>query len=111
MNVELIINIRFIERNSMKLLKNRTFQITAGVIIYLLLLNPSSSRFQEFMHEPPVKYHEFVHERTFNGLIFSIYQKQSFDNSGHLVMTEKYLGIFSNFFRIEREPKSTKLTS
>ncbi len=42
MNVELIINIRFIERNSMKLLKNRTFQITAGVIIYLLLLNPSS---------------------------------------------------------------------
>ena len=95
----------------MKLLKNKTFQITAGVIIYLLLLNPSSSRFQEFMHEPPVKYHQFVHERTFNGLIFSIYQKQSFDNSGHLVTTEKYLGIFFNFFRIEREPKSTKLTS
>jgi hypothetical protein len=99
------------ERNFMKLLKNRTFQIIAGAIIYLLLLNPSSSRFQEFMHEPPVKYHEFVHERTFNGLIFSIYQKQSFNNSGHLVMTEKYLGICSNFFRIESEPNSTALNS
>lgn len=95
----------------MKLLKNKTFQIIAGAIIYLLLLNPSSSRFQEFMHEPPVKYHEFVHERIFNGLIFSIYQKQSFDNSGHLVMSEKYLGICSNFFEIERKPIAASINS
>jgi hypothetical protein len=75
--------------------------VSVGAVIYLLLLNPSSSRFQEYMHETPVKYHEFVHERTFNGLIFSIYKKQSFDNSGHLVSTEKYLGFCMNFFRFE----------
>ena len=95
----------------MKLLKNKTFQILAGVTIYLLLLNPSSSRFREFMHESPVKYHEFVHERIFSGLIFSIYQKRSFDNSGHLVMSEKYLGICSTFFEIEREPISASINS
>ena len=95
----------------MTLLKNKTVQVIAGVIIYLLLLNPSSSRFQEFMHEPPVKYHQFVHHRIFNGLIFSIYQKQSFDHSGHLVMSEKYLGICSNFIEIEREPIAISLNS
>ena len=104
----------------MPIYKNRIFQITAIILLLLMLLNPSYTRFKEYSQELTNARRKVVYKRTFNGLVFSIYQKKIFDVYEGKTPTpkksEKYLGFFMNFFKIEnnnllKTPSSDSLTN
>lgn len=79
--------------------KNRFFQIFSISFFILLLLNPSMQKFKEYTGSRGTS--SDVFKRKFNGLIFSIYERQTFwvdeyDRTGPN-MPEKYLGVLMNF--------------
>ena len=88
----------------MPIFKNRIFQITATLLLILMLLNPSYTRFKEYSQELTNAQRKVVYKRTFNGLVFSIYQKQIFDIEEDEPPTpetpEKYLGFCMNFIKL-----------
>ena len=88
----------------MRLFKNRIFQIVLIVLVLLFLLNPSLTNFKEYSQELTYKTRKVVFKRNFNGLIFSIYQKQVFTiDDEEQINPEppiKYFGFCMNFFRL-----------
>lgn len=69
------------------------------------LLNPSYTRFKEYSQGITTSTQKVIYKKIFNGFIFSIYQKQLFnideDETPTPKKSEKYLGFFMNFFKIE----------
>ena len=80
------------------------------VFVILIFTNPTIIQFNNFSSEIPIKNHIINSKRVANGMIFSLYTKKDafiFYDGGNTIIghmeTIKYLGIFSNFFKISRK--------
>lgn len=77
---------------------HRKHYILGGVVLLLLLTNPSDKALKSHLDNPNgriVKY--------FNGLIFSVYYKKRTGTYGGENGKEYYLGILGNFINITRD--------
>lgn len=75
----------------------------AGLVILLTLLNPSYSRFKEYSTDVTSNKRKTICKRTFNGLIYSIYQRQlviiNEDGEYEYGPPETFYGFCLNFFK------------
>jgi hypothetical protein len=66
------------------------------ILAFIAFLNPSLDQFKDFTGETVVDRGKATsYRRTFNGLLFSIFEKRPLDQR-----PERYLGIFKNFLKI-----------
>jgi len=76
--------------------------VFGGLIFILILLNPSPQRFKEYLGESTLNKYEIVTRRSFNGFIFSVYERQIIvKESGYYTFKdpEKFYGFCLNFIR------------
>jgi len=69
--------------------------ITGGIVLLLVLTNPSLSTFKEYRGKDPKKNYEYV-RRQLNLFVLSVYVDNTDDN-------ERYIGIFGNFIDISKK--------
>lgn len=81
----------------MKRINKIIFATLLAIMVVLIVTNPSSKSFREYLgaaNTVPVR-------RINNWIIFSIYTKPN--TYYKYYSDEKYLGIFSNFFRLQSD--------
>jgi hypothetical protein len=73
-----------------------------GIIVVLILLNPSASEFRNFIRKPTDP-KSTVYKRTSNFIIFSFYLEEWTDTDNYgtdINGAAAYLGIAGNFFEL-----------
>lgn len=83
-----------------------------AVVIVMWLLNPSFTRFKEFSAGTDERYKDeydlenkvnkmkTIRKKTSDYLIFSVYEKGEMDEYGKYTPTERYRGVFLNFYKM-----------
>lgn len=80
--------------------------IVIACLFIFILTNPTYSKFKEFTPDFSNREHYVLRTRIHNYLIFSVYEKSivRYDDENYsqsFISSEKYLGIFLNFYKIK----------